>query len=593
MHAHIHPAAVTTSALTAMTLRGLDELEALGAAWNRLAGEHAEPMQRHAWSLAAAHALHAGARLCVITIRRGAALAAVAPLVEVRRGNVRTLEILGARRLGEPVSFPCDAPDARAALCRAMLAQRLPLMLQRLDSVVWSRELKSQARGRALLSVLPGSRCVRVDFTGDWPQYQARLSTGLAATLRRRRRQLARLGKVSFDFRQPAPQEVEEQLREAFEVERHSWKGEAGSAVLQQPAMFEFFERLAKAAAATGHLGIRRLRVDDQLVAVHVGLLQAGRWWELKIGYDARWARCSPGLQLTVEALEDGFRRGLRAHEFLGSAADWQAPFATSDRRLETVLAYPLSATGMFSLATDVGGIALRRVTRGARASRNLVAQLTRPFAQAARHRVASLRAKWFDWRQGVETSARAEVAELTDIEARLARHAVHYEATSIEKFERALRILGERVHGFTFIDLGSGKGRVLMLAALRRFRRVIGVEVSAALHEAAQRNTATFASRNRNAAPIECICADASVHELPAGDLLVFLYNPFDAELLALAREQMLAACRTSPRRLAVVYINPLHHALFEQDRTFICEHRDAAIAVYWLREVSPSCAA
>ena len=223
------------------------------------------------------------------------------------------------------------------------------------------------------------------------------------------------------------------------------------------------------------------------------------------------------------------------------------------------------------------------------RVGRSLIGSASR-FARSLpatlRQRIADGRARWFDWRNRVETSARVAVADLKDIDARTARHAVHYEATPILKFERALDIVGSRADGFTFVDLGSGKGRVLMLAALRPFRRVIGVEVSRALHAAALVNVARFAARNRRAAPVECVCADASV-ELPHGDLLVFLYNPFDAPLLAKARDRMLARHEGQDRRLCVVYINPLHHALFEQDGRFACAHRDSSLAVYWLRTI------
>lgn len=573
MRAEISLSDITTTGLRPAVLHDVRALEELGAAWNRLAGPSAEPMQSHDWSLAAARTLHEGARLCVVTIRRGSALAAVAPLVEVVRGGIRWLEVLGARVLSEPVQFLCDGADSRAALCRAMLKLRAPLLLQRMDGDEWAQEFRKQ--GRAFVTVIPAGRCLRVDMAQSWQDYTAGRSTTRLATLRRKQRQLEKAGALTFDFRQPAPQEVREALRVAFEVEQRSWKGEAGSAVLQKPAMFEFFCALGANYAADGRLAVRRLRVGEETVAIHVGVIQANRWWELKIGYDQKWARSSPGVQLTWESLQDGFRRQFRSHEFLGYAADWQEAFATSDRTLQSILVYPLSPAGLWSLGLDAGGFLMRRAARVAKAGRERVAQVLQ-------QNISSLKGRWFDWRQRVETDAHVPVAALTDMDPQLARHAVHYEATSIPKFERALRILGSQVDGFTFIDLGSGKGRVLMLAAQRRFRRVIGVELSRSLHSAALANIAAFGARNRKAAPIECICADASSHELPAGDLVVFFYNPFDAALLTLVRDRLLAA--GAQRKLAIVYINPLHHSLF--DERFICNHRDASLAVYWLRE-------
>jgi CelD/BcsL family acetyltransferase involved in cellulose biosynthesis/SAM-dependent methyltransferase len=575
MRADFSLSETTSTVLTTAAIRDVGELERLAAAWNRLAGPSAAPMQTHEWSLAAARTLHAGARLCVLTVRRGAELAAVAPLVEVIRGGVRWLEILGARTLSEPVALLSDGADSRDALCRTMLAQRSPLLLQRIDGDEWVRAIRTQARGRALVSTHPGGRCLRVEFTGDWQQYLALFSKSRLATQRRKQRQLAKAGPVVSEFHELRPAEVRAALHAVFEVELRSWKGEAGSAVLQKPAMFEFFCELGAHCAADGRLAIRRLRVGDETAAVHVGVVQANRWWELKIGFDEKWSRYSPGVQLTWESIEDGFRRRFRSHEFLGWAADWQEPFANGESALQNILVYPLSPAGMWSLGVDAGGYLLRRTNHAARAP-----------ARMLREHLASLKGRWFDWRQRVETGTHVPVSALTDIDERLARHAVHYEATSIPKFERALRILGRTVEGFSFIDLGSGKGRVLMLAAQRKFRRVVGVELSPALHAVALANIAAFGARNRKAAPIECICADASTHELPAGDLVVFLYNPFDATLLANARDRMLANGSGTPRRLAVVYINPVHHSLFERDDSFIRVHRDESLAVYWLRE-------
>jgi len=574
---------VTFAELTVATLHGVDELEALADAWNRLAGPTAEPMFAHAWSLAAARTLHRDAQLYIVTVRRGAALAAVAPLVEVARGGVRWLEVLGARFLGEPAGFLSDAPDSRERLCRALIAQRKPVLLQRLDRGVYSTSLRAAARGRAFVAVMPARGCLRVDFTGDWAGYTSRLSASRAATLRRKRRQLEKYGRLAFDLQVPVPGDVDAILRAAFEVEQRSWKGEAGSAVLQRPALFAFFRDLGRTYAADGRLAVRRLQVGAEVAATHVGVFQANRWWELKIGYDAQWSRSSPGVLLTWEALQDGFRRELRSHEFLGSAASWQEPFATSERALEIVVVYPLSAAGLFALGIDAAAFAARRARRLATGAVGVAARRAQPLVQALKQRIAASRDRWFDWRHGVETGARVAVAELTDLDERLARHAVHYEATSIPKFERALRLLGPRVAGFTFIDLGSGKGRVLMLAARHPFRRIVGVELSASLHATARANVAAFTARHGNSPSIECVCADASAHDLPEGDLVVFLYNPFDATLLALARDRMLAACEREPRKLAVVYINPLHHSIFEQDEKFSCAHRDASLAVYW----------
>lgn len=69
----------------------------------------------------------------------------------------------------------------------------------------------------------------------------------------------------------------------------------------------------------------------------------------------------------------------------------------------------------------------------------------------------------------------------------------VSYEGTSPLGFLRLLRRLPIDPARFTFIDLGCGKGRTLILAARSQFRRAVGVEISPDVLAVAQRNVAVF----------------------------------------------------------------------------------------------------
>lgn len=106
---------------------------------------------------------------------------------------------------------------------------------------------------------------------------------------------------------------------------------------------------------------------------------------------------------------------------------------------------------------------------------------------------------------------------------------------------------------GRTFVDLGSGKGRVVLLASERLFLQVIGVEYKRTLHWRAKRNVAAW--RGPRAAPIRLVCADAADWDPPEGPLTLFLYNPF-SELVLRA-----ALARVRGRDVHVAYVNPIHH--------------------------------
>lgn len=113
-----------------------------------------------------------------------------------------------------------------------------------------------------------------------------------------------------------------------------------------------------------------------------------------------------------------------------------------------------------------------------------------------------------------------------------------------------------------TFIDLGCGKGRALLLASEYPFRQVIGVEISPKLHRVAvenvERYTAARCADGRGSGPpVHVLLQDAAQYPFPDGPLVVYLYNPFCRPVL----ERMLANLDRSlagdPREAAVLYIN------------------------------------
>src|SRR5580704_15196620 len=60
------------------------------------------------------------------------------------------------------------------------------------------------------------------------------------------------------------------------------------------------------------------------------------------------------------------------------------------------------------------------------------------------------------------------------------------YLPTKVAVFRESFSRLALRYETFTFMDAGSGKGRVLLLASSLPFRRILGVEIVPELHEVA-----------------------------------------------------------------------------------------------------------
>lgn len=167
-----------------------------------------------------------------------------------------------------------------------------------------------------------------------------------------------------------------------------------------------------------------------------------------------------------------------------------------------------------------------------------------------------------FDRANGTDTSGVVPAAQLPD-EA-LRAHAVCYAGSQPSLVRRALASLGP-VDDCTFLDLGCGKGRPLLVASEFPFRAIVGVELSPALAQVARRNAAVVAGRHPQRTAVRIEVADASSFALPAGDLVLFMYHPFAEPLVARVAAAVDAALAQAPRRLDVVYYNPVGGRCFD----------------------------
>ena len=163
-----------------------------------------------------------------------------------------------------------------------------------------------------------------------------------------------------------------------------------------------------------------------------------------------------------------------------------------------------------------------------------------------------------FDRRRGVAT--RGVSAVPGDTEAHV--HLTHYEGARARALAREVRRLGVVPGDCTFVDLGCGKGKALLVAAELGFARVVGVELDPALAAVARENVRRHAPRRRAAATPEVLERDAREVEWPAGPFVLFLYNPFGEPILRDVLERLGAALLERPRKVHVVYMNPRHTA-------------------------------
>jgi SAM-dependent methyltransferase len=131
------------------------------------------------------------------------------------------------------------------------------------------------------------------------------------------------------------------------------------------------------------------------------------------------------------------------------------------------------------------------------------------------------------------------------------------YAASAWRTLPRALRHVGVSPDD-VFIDFGCGKGRVVHQAAKRRFRKVIGVEISPALADAA-REALDAKKHQHRCEDVEIVVGDAREYRVPDDLSIVYFFHPFFGEVLDVVLAGIIASIDRNPRRVSIIYSYPL----------------------------------
>jgi CelD/BcsL family acetyltransferase involved in cellulose biosynthesis len=118
--------------------------------------------------------------------------------------------------------------------------------------------------------------------------------------LRRQRHRLAEHGALSFEVAR-SPQDMARAIETFLAIEASGWKGRRGTALVQVEGDAVFIRRATTRLAESGQCEIVTLRVSDTPVASGIVLRHLARAFFFKLGVDERFAKFSPGVQLTLE----------------------------------------------------------------------------------------------------------------------------------------------------------------------------------------------------------------------------------------------------------------------------------------------------
>lgn len=142
------------------------------------------------------------------------------------------------------------------------------------------------------------------------------------------------------------------------------------------------------------------------------------------------------------------------------------------------------------------------------------------------------------------------------------------YQPTEPAVFHQMIDVIPVAVDGFTFIDLGSGKGRTLLMASDYPFRRIIGLELLHELNAVAARNIARYRNERQKCFAIESHTGDARHFNFPAEPIVLYLFNPFPRHIWRDLLDNLHRSLRAAPRPAYVIYHNPVHEDILAGER-------------------------
>jgi SAM-dependent methyltransferase len=167
-----------------------------------------------------------------------------------------------------------------------------------------------------------------------------------------------------------------------------------------------------------------------------------------------------------------------------------------------------------------------------------------------------------------------------------------HYKPIDRRLMNEALRAVDIDPADSTFVDLGCGKGRALVVAAEFGWRRLVGVEYDPELAARAQENVDSYSRRTLSSPDlsIEIIEGDAANYEPPAGQFLLFMYNPFGERTVGAVIDRVIQSWKSDRRPVAVVYAFPRwedqlrHRELVETARVGSLRHKIDQVVIWRL---------
>jgi CelD/BcsL family acetyltransferase involved in cellulose biosynthesis len=321
-------ATTAPAGLTVETVSSEHEFARLAPEWDALvrASPRPTPFLLHSWLLEWWREYGDEGQLAVHAAFRDERLVGALPLcIRPRRGLRVTSFVGGDPGLADVLLAEGESPSTAVALTSRVAAADQDLA-EFSGLPVDSRLIA--ALGPSAMTLIERSEAPVLDLVPDWPTvYESKFSSKQRSNHRRRRRQLAELGRVDVEVARTV-EELGDALEDAFVLHDRRWEGRPDGSGFTTPAGRRFSYATIQALAPLGVPRIVTLKIDGRAVAFHYYLAFEGRIFVHRIAFDPEYARFSPGVINTLDAIEAAADEGATKVEFLGGAERYKIDLA-------------------------------------------------------------------------------------------------------------------------------------------------------------------------------------------------------------------------------------------------------------------------
>jgi CelD/BcsL family acetyltransferase involved in cellulose biosynthesis len=364
-------AATAAADLKVDTFRREGAFSGLADQWDALvkASPRPSPFLLHGWLSEWWRHYGSGCELAVHVSFRGSKLVGALPLCVSEKRGLRVTSFIG----GDPGLADVLLADGEGDATAGTLARRAAAAEQDLAefSGLPTDSRLAAALGRPALTLIERAEAPVLDLSAGWDAvYAAKFSSKQRSHHRRRRRQLSELGPVAVEVARTA-EELGDALENAFVLHDLRWQGRPDGSGFTTPVGRRFSHAVVEALAPLGIPRIVTLKIDGRAVAFHYYLAFEGRIYVHRIAFDPAFARFSPGVINTLDAIEAAAAEGATRVEFLGGAERYKVDLADRLEPLYQGFGLAGSFRGRAAVARRLAAIRTRKLLKRSHALRH------------------------------------------------------------------------------------------------------------------------------------------------------------------------------------------------------------------------------